>query len=84
MKIVFTRHAENKIKDLGNLGIIIKKSALENVLRYPIHLETESDYPNKIASGKFGKNRILRVVYRKESDIIIVITFYPAKKDRYF
>lgn len=84
MKIIFTRHARNKIKDLEDLGIIIKKSTLENILKNPIHLDSKSDYPNEIVSGHFDKNRILRIVYRNESDIIVVITFYPAKKGRYF
>lgn len=84
MRIVFTNHAEKKLKDLEKLGVNVKKSLIENVLRNPLHIDSESDPPNKIASGKLDENHLLRVVFREENDIIIVITFYPAKKGRYF
>lgn len=84
MHIVFTRHSEKKLKDLKKLGLTIKKSFVKNVLKNPLHVDYESDPPKKIASGKFGEKHILRVVFREENGIIIVITFYPAKKGRYF
>ena len=84
MKIVFTHHAEKKLKDLKNLGVNVTKSLIENVLTNPLHVDRESDPPNKISSGEFGKKHLLRVVFREENDIIIIITFYPARKGRYF
>ena len=84
MRIVFTRHAEKKIKDLAKLSVYVKKSFIKSILTKPLHLDTKSDPPKKIVSGKFDKTRILRIVYREEDDIITVITFYPAKKGRYF
>ncbi len=84
MKIVFTNHAEKKLKDLEELGVNITKSFIKNVLENPLHVDNKSDPPNKIASGIFSEKHALRVVFREEGDIIIVITFYPAKKGRYF
>lgn len=84
MKVVFTHHAEKKIKDLRILGIHVKKSLVKNILVNPVHLDTTSDSPKKIASGDFDDHRILRIVFREEHDIIVVITFYPASKGRYF
>lgn len=84
MRIIFTRHAENKIKDLKKLGISVTKSSLKNTLKNPIHVDIQSDYPRRIASAPFGAKHILRIVFREESDIITIITFYPAKKGRYF
>ena len=84
MRIVFTRHSEKKFQDLKNLGVKVKKSFIKSVLKNPLHVDSESDHPNKIASGKFSKEHLLRVVFREENDIIIVITFYPARKGRYF
>ncbi|MBI2196000.1 hypothetical protein HYU45_00105 [Candidatus Daviesbacteria bacterium] len=84
MRIVFTRHAEKKLKDLDKLGVHVAKSLVKNTLKNPLHLDTQSDYPKKIASSAFGKKHILRIVYREKDDIITVITFYPAKKGRYF
>lgn len=83
MRIVFTHHAENKLKDLANLGVNVTKSLVENILKNPLHTDDKSDSPNKIASGKLGKRHLLRIVFREEDGIIIVITFYPARKGRY-
>lgn len=84
MKIVFTLHAEKKFKDLKKLGVTIKKSFVRNVLKNPLYIDYESDPPKKIASGKFSEKHVFRIVFREEDGIIIVITFYPAKKGRYF
>lgn len=84
MKVIFTRHAEKKIKDLKALGVHVKKSLIKEVLANPAHLDAKSDFPKKIASGSFDTTRILRIVFREENGIITVITFYPAKKGRYF
>ncbi len=84
MKIIFTRHAEKKLKDLEKLGVIVAKSFIQSILKNPLHVDGESDSPKKIASGKFGEKHLLRIVFREENDIILVITFYPAKKGRYF
>lgn len=43
-----------------------------------------TDYPNFIASGRLDKDHIVRIVYKIEGDIITVITFFPAKKGRYY
>ena len=39
MKIVFTRHAEKKLKDLEKLGVNVTKSFIKNVLRSPLHVD---------------------------------------------
>ncbi len=84
MRVIFTRHAERKIKDLEALGIYIENSLIKKILAQPIHLDITSDHPKKIASGEFDTTRILRIVYKEENGIMTVITFYPAKKGRYF
>lgn len=84
MKIVFTRHAAKKFKDLAKLEVHVTKSLVKGILLNASHLDIESDAPKKIASGEFDATRILRIVYREEHGIMIVITFYPAKKGRYF
>ena len=39
--------------------------------------------PLKIAQRGFDKTRVLRVVYRDERDMKVVITFYPGRRDQY-
>ncbi len=83
MKILFTKHAEKKFKDLEKLGIKVTKLKVEKILLFPNTVDEEFDHPNIIASGKLNIRHILRVVYRKNDDIITVITFYPTNKERY-
>jgi len=84
VKIVFTKHAEKKFKDLAILGVKASKKAVIDIVDNPVHKDVKSDYPNTIVSGNFDKARILRVVYRVERGKILIITFYPAKKGRYY
>jgi len=84
MKIVYTKHAEQKFKDLATLGITVDKRLVGNIVRNPVHVDEMKNSPNKIVSGILDSNRILRVVYREEGGRIVVVTFYPAKKGRYF
>ena len=84
MKIGYTKHAEKKFKDLAALGVIINTRFVNGIVRRPVHLDEVTDPPNKIASGKLDTKRILRVVYREKGDRIVVVTFFPARKGRYF
>lgn len=84
MKIRYTRHAEKKFKDLEELGIKVNKRFVNGIIKKPIHVDEESDYPKKIASGELDESHILRVVYKKEDGIMTVVTFYPSRKGRYF
>ena len=84
MKIGYTKHAEKKFKDLAALGMTINKRLVNDIVRRPVHLDEVTDPPNKIASGELDTKRILRVVYREKGDRIVVVTFFPARKGRYF
>lgn len=84
MRIVFTRHAAGKFKKFKEDGIVIlKKNVLETV-KNPYHLDKSSDKPKIIVSKEFNKRLVLRVVYKEEYGIITVITFYLAKRGRYY
>ena len=83
MKIIYTRHAQNKFQDLAELGIIVSIRRVHSIVKKPLDIDHESDYPNKIATGILDKNHILQVVYKEENDIITIITFYPGRKGRY-
>lgn len=85
MKIIFSRHAlEDKFKILLAHNFNLKQKDVIEVIKNPDHLDRESDKPKIIASKEIDKKHILRVVYKLESDIIKVITFYPAEKGRYY
>ncbi|MBI2049610.1 hypothetical protein HYT32_01770 [Candidatus Roizmanbacteria bacterium] len=62
----------------------VTKQTIKEIVINPEHEDRESDKPNIIASRGIDLKHVLRVVYRKEFDIIRVITFYPAEKGRYY
>lgn len=84
MSIVFTKHADKKFEDLNLLGIKVTKKLIIDVVSYPEDIDNQSDYPKLIASKSMNTKIVMRVVYRFEENDIIIITFYPAKKGRYY
>ncbi len=84
MKIVFTKHARKKFSDLARIGVKVSQKALIDVVKSPEHVDRESDYPKLIASRSTDLKHIIRVVFKIKNDIITIITFYPARKGRYY
>jgi len=85
MKIIFSDHARtDKFPILAKHNFYLKEADVIEIINGPEHQDKESDKPNVIASKSFDEKHILRVVYRKEGDIIRIITFYPAEKGRYY
>lgn len=84
MEIVYTKHAAiDKPRMFKKHNFNISKKAINETITTPEH-EDESQSPKIIASKSIDEKHILRVVYRVENDRIIVITFYPAEKERYY
>lgn len=85
MKIVFTKHASvDKVAMLKKHNFTSSKAFIKETIKNPDHEDKESDFPKIIASKSIDAKHVLRVVYKKEDDIITVITFYPAPKGRYY
>lgn len=85
MKIIYTKHASvDKFKLLERHGFKASISQIKIAIENPENEDKKSDSPNIIASRSIDSKHILRVVYRKERGNIIVITFYPAEKGRYY
>lgn len=84
MEFIFTKHAKKKFKDLAKIGVKVSPKDVLVTIKHPEYLDEESDYPKLIASKSTDTKHILRVVFKIEDDIITVITFYPARKGRYY
>ncbi|OGY22855.1 MAG: hypothetical protein A2Y57_02875 [Candidatus Woykebacteria bacterium RBG_13_40_7b] len=85
MKVVFSQHAKkDKFFILAKHKFNLNESDVIRVIENPEHEDRESNFPNIIASRGFDEKHVLRVVYRREDDIIKIITFYPAEKGRYY
>lgn len=85
MKIVFSSHAiRDKFPIFREHGFNFTRKQIRAVVENPDHVDKASDPPKIIASKELDEQHILRVVYKLESGIIKVITFYPAEKGRYY
>ena len=84
MKYIFTKHLLYKLNTLKVVGKKITKKIILETVQEPEDLDSATDYPNLISSAKLDEDRVLRVVYRLEKKKTIIITFYPAKKGRYY
>lgn len=67
----FTKYAEQKFDILNKYKVYYTREMIENVLAAPEKISKKRQY---LAARKEG----IKVVYKKESGIIKVITFYPV------
>ncbi len=77
--IIFTKHAENKFEILKRHNFLITKKQVLETLENP-ELIDKSRSPLLIAQRQIDRDRVLRVVYKKEFEVIKIITFYPGKR----
>ena len=82
MGITFTKHAELKFKDLEDQGFKITKKQVEDVLNNPENIIVD-ERGNFIVQKAIDETHIIRVIYEKKGNVIKVITFYPARRQRY-
>ena len=83
MKIIFTKHALGKFKHYSIVKLGIKKKHIELALKSPDYPSKVEGYGVKSILKKYDAVHDLRVIYREDNDIIIVITFHPAERGRY-
>ncbi len=77
--VIFTRHGKDKFEILKRHKFLIsEKQAIRTVENSD--LIDRSRLPLLIAQRKIDKNYVLRVVYKKEFDILKIITFYPGRR----
>lgn len=70
--LYFTKHAENKFELLNKHGVYLTKEQIENAVIKPDKVVRKNGY-------FFVKKEEIKVVYKKEGEIIRIITFYPVK-----
>lgn len=82
MKIVFTKHALEKFRSLVLLGWKFSKKDVKEALVNPDYSYEIEERDVWIALKEIDQEHNLRVIYKKDHDIIIIITFYPREKGR--
>ncbi|OGK25605.1 hypothetical protein A2954_01255 [Candidatus Roizmanbacteria bacterium RIFCSPLOWO2_01_FULL_37_12] len=82
MKIIYTKHAEEKLGTKEAKKFRITKSKIEIITKKPITQENLATGLVR-AFGLVDEFRSLCIVYKKENGKIKIITFFPAEKGRY-
>ncbi|KKR78351.1 MAG: hypothetical protein UU23_C0001G0115 [Candidatus Curtissbacteria bacterium GW2011_GWA1_40_9] len=83
MKIIYTKHAlKDKLPALKRLGWNVSKNNIEETIKNP-RWKGVSKHGQETAMSLLDKNHILRVVLRREDDIITVITLHIARRGKY-
>ena len=80
--IYFTKHAKKKFKILKDHKFIITKIQVIKTVDNPDFIDY-SKRPLLIAQRKISLTHVLRVVYKKEYNNKIIITFYPGRRKHY-
>lgn len=82
MKIIYTKHAEGKLKRLDIQKFNIKKKTIEKTIKQP-RARTKTKYNDFAAVTALDESHDLRVIYVIIEIGIKVITFHIARKGRY-
>lgn len=82
MAIRYTRHARYKFGVLARHGFPITEQQVADVLTRPdvVIPQPEDRY---IAQKRIAERHMLRVIYRQADGDLVVITFYPGRRERY-
>lgn len=72
MMIYFTKYAEEKFEILNKHKVYITREQVEGAVKSPDKLEKRGKYMAACRDG-------VEVIYKKEGEILRVITFFPVK-----
>lgn len=70
--IYFTKYSEQKFDILNKHKVFFRKEQIEDVILSPDNITKKGKY-------FFTQKDGIRAVYKKEGDVIKIITFYPIK-----
>jgi len=80
-KVKFTRHAVEKFEVLKGYGFEVGERQVVDVVLNPARLERRGGqfFAVKLLDSKYA----LRVVYERRKGFLVVVTFYPVRRERY-
>lgn len=82
MNIRFTKHAQEKFSVLKRHSFPITKKQVTDAVLKPDVID-HSRLPLYIAQKTIDDTHVLRVVYKREGRVKVIITFYPGRKSSY-
>jgi len=80
--VVYTRHAEEKFEVLKRHGFEVTRKQVEETLAAPDMVIPQAK-GRMIAQRRISEPHVLRIIYRQEGEDLVVITFYPRRRERY-
>jgi len=80
-KIRFTKHAHEKFEFVKHYGFELDEKKVVETIKNPTRIDQKNTqyFAIKGINAKYA----LRVVYEKRKDYLVVITFYPVRRERY-
>jgi len=80
----YTGHARGKFELLARYGVRVSPTMVEDTIRNPDTMMPDpSGGGRTIAQRRMSDRHVLRVVFRREDNVAVVITFYPGRRSRY-
>lgn len=82
MKIIFTDHAKVKFEILKRHGFEVNEKQVRDIIEKP-DTKCKGRKDRFVVQGTVDDNHVIRVIFEIESNNIKIITFYPARRERY-
>ena len=83
MNIVYTKHAKAKFELLERHGFAVTEAQVADTVLNPDRVIAEEGEERALAQKRISDTHLLRVIYRREGEDLVVITFYPGRRARY-
>jgi hypothetical protein len=80
--ILYTKHANFKLRVLKQHGFTVSKEQIEDIIKEPEQV-TAGRRGRLIAQKRISQTHLIRVIYERQEDEIKIVTFYPARRGRY-
>ena len=80
-KIRFTKHVREKFEFMKRYGFEIYKGRVIDAIQNPARVDRKDT--QYFAIRAMDTKYALRAVYERRKDYLIVITFYPVRRERY-
>ena len=81
-QVIFSPHARTKLEVLRRHGFGIEEKEVVDVVRRPDKV-IKGGKGRFIAQTVYNERHLIRVIYEARGKIAVVVTFYPAKRERY-
>jgi hypothetical protein len=79
-EIRFTRHARQKFAIMESYGFRVSEEDVVKAIQHPDRVNTRGE--QRLAVRRLNSTYVLRVVYELRKDYLLVVTFYPLRRER--